>query len=227
MKVRNDTPRFGQSDEPPIPLEVEQMNAGTTGNPAEDADHTDDGKIHVVPAAVGTVAPLVNFPNSCDAKLLGPEFRTVTAAEITATPAKEALLRVRFPKELFEKVWAGEASVNTWVEAFPELATDADCNVPIIRVVRFDESGTSFAFKDELNALNPGRGLADDLLVRQPWADPELAQRGELRATGRLPESQRSVCQWPWRRQQRSELGRPRSADQWLCRTAMARWLPN
>ncbi len=158
MKVRNDTPRFGQSDEPPIPLEVEQMNAGTTGNPAEDTDHTDDGKIHVIPAAVGTVAPLVNFPNNCDAKLLGPEFRTVTAAEITATPAKEALLRVRFPKQLFEKVWAGEASVNTWVEAFPELATDADCNVPIIRVVRFDESGTSFAFKDELNALNPGRG---------------------------------------------------------------------
>ena len=162
VKVRNDTPRFGMSDEPPIPLEVEQMNAGTTGDPAADADHTDDGKIHVVPAAVGTVAPLVNFPDNCDAKLLGAEFRTITAAEITATPAKEALLRVRFPKQLFEKVWAGEASVNNWTEAFPELAADSDCNVPIIRVVRFDESGTSFAFKDELNALNSGRHWLTD-----------------------------------------------------------------
>jgi ABC-type phosphate transport system substrate-binding protein len=162
VKVRNDTPRFGMSDEPPTPLEIEQMNAGTTGDPAADTVHTDDGKIHVVPAAVGTVAPLVNFPDSCNAKLLGAEFRTVTEAEITSTPAKEALLRVRFPKALFEKVWAGESSFNNWTEAFPELAADSDCNVPIIRVVRFDESGTSFAFKDELNALNGSRKWLTD-----------------------------------------------------------------
>jgi ABC-type phosphate transport system substrate-binding protein len=168
VKVRNDTPRFGQSDEPPIPLEVEQMNAGTTGNPAEDADKTNDGKIHVVPSAVGTVAPLVNFPDNCNARLLGAEFRTITEGEITTTAAKEALLRVRFPKELFEKVWAGESSVNTWVEAFPELATDTDCNQPIIRVVRFDESGTSFAFKDELNALNGSRKWLTDFAFVSP-----------------------------------------------------------
>ena len=168
MKVRNDTPRFGMSDEPPIPLEVEQMNAGTTGDPKADTVHTDDGKIHVVPAAVGTVAPLVNFPNSCDAKLLGAEFRTVTAAEITATPAKEALLRVRFPKEaLRESLGRRSERQHTGPRRFRNWPPDSDCNVPIIRVVRFDESGTSFAFKDELNALNPGRAMADRLLVCQ------------------------------------------------------------
>src|SRR5262245_34506999 len=30
MKVRTDTPRFGATDEPPTPLEVQQMNVGTT-----------------------------------------------------------------------------------------------------------------------------------------------------------------------------------------------------
>ncbi len=168
VKVRNDTPRFGMSDEPPTPLEVEQMNAGTTGDPAADTDHTDDGKIHVVPAAVGTVAPLVNFPDGCDPKLIQDNnLRTITKAEIEATPSKAGLLRVRFPKETFEKVWAGEAGFKNWDDVFTDL-TGAACEKPIIRVVRFDESGTSFAFKDELNAINPGRNWLTDFAFVKP-----------------------------------------------------------
>ena len=45
---------------------------------------------------------------------------------------------------------------------FPELVSGGPapaCEVPIIRVVRFDESGTSFAFKDYLNTIDPSARL--------------------------------------------------------------------
>ena len=53
------------TDEPPVPSEINEMNSGVTiveaGN-VIDSNPSNDGKIHVVPAAVGAVAPLVNFP---------------------------------------------------------------------------------------------------------------------------------------------------------------------
>lgn len=169
VKVRTDTPRFGMTDEAPSQAEVALMNSGMDAKTGEDNKiPTDDGKVHVVPAAVGTVAPLVNFPDSCEAELLSDAFSTVTDAEILATPAKKGLLRVRFPKQLFEEVWAGVASKNNWTEAFPELVADGDCNKPIIRVVRFDESGTSYAFKDELHALNGTRKWLSDFAFVAP-----------------------------------------------------------
>ena len=76
MKDRALDPRFGMSDEPPVPAEIAQMNAGTTGDPALDANPNDNALVHVVPAAVGAVAPLVNFPNGCDVTLLPTEART-------------------------------------------------------------------------------------------------------------------------------------------------------
>ena len=48
------------------------MNAGTgkTNHAETDANPADNGQIHVIPAAVGAVAPLVNFPDNCDVELL-------------------------------------------------------------------------------------------------------------------------------------------------------------
>ena len=34
---------------------------------------------------------------------------------------------------------------------FPTLAADTDCKVAITRVVRFDDSGTTYAYKDYLH----------------------------------------------------------------------------
>lgn len=150
MTNRTLIPRFGGSDDPPTVAEVQAMNAGS-------ASATDDGKLHVFPIAVGSVVALVNFPDGCDPEKLTAEHRTVSAAEITATPAKKALLRVRFPKTLFEKVWAGELNAK-WTEAFPELDATPACEVPITRVVRFDQSGTTFTLKDYLNSIKPDRG---------------------------------------------------------------------
>jgi ABC-type phosphate transport system substrate-binding protein len=148
------TPRFGGTDDPPTATQVAQMNAGTT-TPGTDAIATDNGKIHVFPIAVGSVVALVNPPDGCNLETLNDEFRTVSAAEITSTPAKKGLLRVRFPKDLFEEVWAGESNAK-WTEAFPELS-GANCEVPITRVVRFDQSGTTFTLKDYLSTIDPAR----------------------------------------------------------------------
>jgi ABC-type phosphate transport system substrate-binding protein len=193
VKVRNDTPRFGMTDDPPTTTEIEQMNKGTGNNPpASDANPNDNGKIQVIPAAVGAVAPLVNFPNGCSPEALGSEFRTVSAADISGDSTKKALLRVRFPKAKFEKVWAqgeADAPMVDWDEVFPELTGTAACEVPVIRVVRFDESGTTFAFKDYLRTINEGRGwltkyaVEDSTALTRKWPGAEYGTGGQCGGT--------------------------------------------
>ena len=70
---RNQIPRYGMTDEAPSTTEVNDINRGT------DADGDQD-RIHVIPAAVGAVAPLVNFPTTatslCFPRRSGPRSRT-------------------------------------------------------------------------------------------------------------------------------------------------------
>jgi ABC-type phosphate transport system substrate-binding protein len=158
VKIRDGAPRFGMTDEPPVPSEINEMNKGVTvagGVNTVDANPDNDGLVHVVPAAVGAVAPMVNFPDGCDVNLLDAASRT---AEEEPGGFPLGLVRVRFTKDEFEKIWAKEATHDNWVDVFPELGGDPECDEPIIRVVRFDESGTSFAFKDNLNEINAARG---------------------------------------------------------------------
>ena len=111
----------------------------------------------MIPAAVGAVAPLVNFPDNCDVNLLPAGSKTAEQdLDLDTTP--DDVIRVRFSKAQFEAIWAKEAAADEWDEVFPALAADADCEKPIIRVVRFDDSGTSFAFKDYLSTIDGGQG---------------------------------------------------------------------
>lgn len=180
MKVREaGGPRFGMSDEPPPPAEIAQMNAGTGSEPAEtDANPSDNGKIHVIPAAVGAVAPLVNFPDGCDSADLPAEAKTST---------DPALLRVRFTRDQFEKVWAKDAAFDTWREVFPSLEDVAACKGPIIRVVRYDTSGTTYAFKDYLNSINGARGWLTTYIENEEnrqWPGSVVGARADCGATG-------------------------------------------
>jgi ABC-type phosphate transport system substrate-binding protein len=161
MELREKPARFGATDDPPTPTQIALMNSGgkeEAGKVVADGVEGNEGEVHVIPLAVGAVAPLINLPDNCDAELLEDEFRTVSKAAVTETAAKKGLLRIRIPKATFEKIWAFETGFKKWSEAFPELNADADCQKPIIRVVRFDQSGTTFAFKSYLNAINPSRG---------------------------------------------------------------------
>ena len=167
VTLRTLTPRFGQTDDPPTTDQLTLMNAGATVDPGAnkaiteaDTDPSNDGQIHVIPAAVGGVVALVNFPDGCDpSSINSDEYRTIPIAEDVA---KKQLIRVRFPKVAFEKIWAQGGSGAPaapkvkWSEVVPGLA-GASCEVPITRVTRFDQSGTTFTFKDYLNAINPSR----------------------------------------------------------------------
>lgn len=163
VKERGLAPRFGMSDEPPTPSEITEMNVGGTvsgGVFTPDSDPSNDGKIHVIPAAVGAVAALVNFPNGCDVTKLDAASRTAEEnLDVDGTP--DDVVRVRFTKAEFEAIWSQGTSGDplvTWRDVFPELDDTAECKTPIVRVVRFDDSGTSFAFKDYLNTIDSGEG---------------------------------------------------------------------
>jgi ABC-type phosphate transport system substrate-binding protein len=162
MELRNNESRFAGSDDPPTPAQVALVNSGgkKVGEVVEpDGVTGNEGKVHVFPIAAGAVAPLVNFPEGCNPEAITDNnFRTITQAEIGGDAAKKALLRVRFPKATFEKIWAG-AENTTWNAAIPGLGSQSGaCDVPIIRVVRFDKSGTTFAFKDYLRTIDPAEG---------------------------------------------------------------------
>lgn len=153
MMNRATASRFAGSDEPPTVEEIQKMNTGvgSAGNPAADPDPSDNGQIHVIPAAIGAIAPLVNFPDGCDVTKLNAESRT-------AEEGTDDVVRVRFTRAEFAGIWAGAAGFKEWDEVFPEIK-EAGCeDVPIIRVVRFDNSGSTYALKDYLNTIDPGKG---------------------------------------------------------------------
>jgi ABC-type phosphate transport system substrate-binding protein len=158
VQLRNNTSRFAGSDDPPTPAQVALMNSGgvdVAGKVEADTIPTNDGKIHVYPIAAGAIAPLVNLPEGCSPEPLPDQYRTVSIAD--TTPATKGILRVRFTKKKFEKIWAGLENTK-WSEALPLGSQGGACDKPIIRVVRFDNSGTTFGFKDYLRTIEPARG---------------------------------------------------------------------
>jgi ABC-type phosphate transport system substrate-binding protein len=64
---------------------------------------------------------------------------------------------VRFTRTQAEEIWNGDSAHDQWTEIFPSLAADADCAQFITRIVRFDDSGTTFALKAWLDKVNPAR----------------------------------------------------------------------
>jgi ABC-type phosphate transport system substrate-binding protein len=160
-QLRSGTSRFWASDDPPTPAQVNLMNKGAekeggAGPVIADQNDGNDGQVHIFPVAAGAIAPLVNFPDNCNPEALNDKFQTVPDS------GAKGLIRVRFTKKLYEEVWAGEKN-DKWSTAFPELAGDADCEIPITRVVRLDKSGTTFGFKDYLRTINNGRGWTTPL----------------------------------------------------------------
>jgi ABC-type phosphate transport system substrate-binding protein len=153
--VRNPAIRFGASDEGPSTSSQTTMNAGLAGA-------ADDATVRVLPVAAGAVSMAVNYPNDGGAACPIPD-------GYRAEGATNGLDRLRVPNVRLERAWAGEYA--TWGDLLADtdgagpiqgLAdVSAACAAkPLVRVVRQDSSGTTFAFKDFLNRarqdLNPG-----------------------------------------------------------------------
>lgn len=186
MMDRATLSRFAGSDEPPTVEEIQKMNTGvgSAGNPASDPDPSDNGQIHVIPAAIGAIAPLVNFPDGCDVTKLDAESRT-------AEEGTDDVVRVRFTRAEFAGIWSGAAGFKKWDELFPEIKGAGCENVPIIRVVRFDNSGSTYALKDYLNTIDPGKGWKSTYVFgtndTREWPNATFGARADCAGTPNGP----------------------------------------
>lgn len=155
---RDATTAFASTDEPPTPAQQANMNTGTPA-PA------DDGLVHVIPAATGATTILVHAPNGCD-------LSTVTSltggADGTGDTLADKTQRIRISNALLEAAFAGASNADTWGEIAPGISGTPTAggqndgltcaNVPVKRIVRSDNSGTTYAFKAFLSLINPSRG---------------------------------------------------------------------
>jgi ABC-type phosphate transport system substrate-binding protein len=138
---RDPVVRFAGSDEPPTPAERQQMEKGAVDANGADVTAADDGALHVIPVAIGAVTVVLHLPDGC----------TYNAAGNKPLDGN----RPAMTNATLEKVFAGE--ITTWGDAIPGIGC---ANAAITRVVRLDSSGTTFALKQFLAAVNPTRGWA-------------------------------------------------------------------
>ena len=153
--------RFGGTDEPPTPTQTAQMESGPVDGSLADVTAADNGDLHVVPVAIGANAVDVNYPDGC----------SIPAASLANPPASGAAQtdRIKLTATVAEAAFYADTSADTWGELVPGIAGTptntalvdagvATCaSVPVRRVVRFDDSGTTFVQKDWLGKVNPAR----------------------------------------------------------------------
>ncbi len=61
---RDPSVRFAGTDEPPTPTQVDQMQKGAIDANGLDATAADNGKLHVIPVAIGAMTAIVNLPGT-------------------------------------------------------------------------------------------------------------------------------------------------------------------
>jgi len=155
---RDLTTAFASTDEGPTPTQQAAMNAGG-------ASPSDDGLVHIIPAATGATVILAHPPNGCDLSTITN--KTGETGDGTGDTAADKTERLRLPNPLLEAAFAGDTTANTWGKIAPGISGTpiagqndglACGDVPVKRIVRQDDSGTTFAFKAFLSLINPGRG---------------------------------------------------------------------
>lgn len=168
---RDMTTRLSGSDEPPSPAQQAAMNAGT-------ASAADDGTIHIIPVAAGASVLIVHAPEGCDLSTVGARNLTngtdsTVGGVDTGDRASDHTQRLRFTSAVVEKIFAADAGAQTWGDIAPGIGTGrrgtgiassdqtnngVDCaSIPVRRIVRFDNSGTTYSWKAYLALINPGR----------------------------------------------------------------------
>ena len=161
---RDATIRLAASDEPITDGERAQIQQGTVDANGINVTTADDNPVHLIPVAFGSVAVMVHLPDNCDYS--------------GATNRPNDQTRPAISNQKLEAFFAGDASARTWADVIPGV--DATCGAkPVVRVVRTDSSGTTFAFKQFLHRINQSRGWA--ALNNTVW--PNLAAAPVARST--------------------------------------------
>lgn len=151
--ARDAVTRYAGSDNGPSPTQRSAMEGGPT------VSTSDDTQLLVMPAAVGAVTVVVNFPEGC---------RAPTGLQAAAGTSN--VKRFKLPKAKLEAAFNGDTDMDTWGELVPGIekasdpvgtpdATTACADKKLIRVVRFDNSGTTYVFKYWMNEINSARVL--------------------------------------------------------------------
>jgi ABC-type phosphate transport system substrate-binding protein len=184
--TRDLTVSFQASDDPPTTRQVSDAELGDPNNAADDAI------LHVIPAATGSAALLVRVPTGCNINTVNSAYLTnardgsLNGAD-TGDSIANRTARLRFPNRVVDAIFAGDDSADTWGDIAPGISGDPtsaqyagayrnDCgSIPIRRIVRFDNSGTTYGWKAYLNLANPGRGWTNPQYTTNPnttWPDP-------------------------------------------------------
>ena len=192
------------TDEPPTPTSRRRSNAGTI-EPAttKDATRTTKGKLHVVPAAVGAVAPLVNFPDGCDVEPAARVRRPPTGPDVDASRRRRPDPRAVHEAAVREGLGQGRRRPTPGARCSRPSPPTRDCNKPIIRVVRFDHRARRSPSRTTQHDRRR-RGLAEHLDHRarnRNWpnatfGDDDAATRRHAEPSDRRPGAPaRGRCQ--------------------------------
>lgn len=141
--VRSNDVTFIGTDDAPGPAQLANMNEGS--NPVSVNADGDDGKLHQIPVLQGATAFIVNAPTTCKAGASGSaQGRPKLPAGIVGDT-----------NSVVEKVFSGEAT--SWGDlGLVNKVGGAPCSVAIKRIVRQDNSGTTFQFKKFLASTDQG-----------------------------------------------------------------------
>lgn len=138
--ARDQSISFIGTDDPMTPAQVAAANEGN--NPTSASPDGDDGVFHTIPVLQGSIAVIVNVPDAC-------------------RPASFSNFRPVYPhggtgatNNALEEVFSGERT--TWGEFGYVLKSNLStpCPATFKRVVRRDNSGTTFAFKKFLDSTD-------------------------------------------------------------------------
>jgi ABC-type phosphate transport system substrate-binding protein len=150
---RDASVRFAGSDEPPTVAQVNQIQLGVADANGADVTAADNGKLHVIPVAIGAITVIVNLPGAAGACTVGTDVFDPAPGDNTTRP--------KITNALLAQAFAGQ--ITTWGQLIPTISGAGCADAPIKRTVRFDSSGSTFAFKDFLSKINaaPWQGLGN------------------------------------------------------------------
>ena len=113
---------FGASDDPPTPTQLNNMD-----NCSAAAGGVGSTLMHNIPVAQAAIGIAVHLPTGC----------TINSADFASTGDRFSILSANL-----EKAFLGDGSV-TWSTLLPNSPS---CSGPVQRVVRYDQSGSTYQF---------------------------------------------------------------------------------